>query len=160
MSVFPNPLTGSIKKAEGCIFYVLTHLIAARIQIESWIKCVPIYIFLDITQYLNALWCLFAVGVKHICWSDHLCLGYLHHWTIIAIIANITRTPKNSHPADILKTQLNWHLRFICFAFICLSSGCHFKQIWNTNWPGMFGTQFEWNCDKWIIFLSWGVVMY
>ena len=101
-----------------------------------------------------------TLDIKHICRSGHLCLGYLHHWTIIAIIANITKTPKNSLPADILKTQVNWHLRFICFAFLCLSSGCHFKHIYDTNWPGMFGTQFEWNCDKWIIFLSWGVVMY
>ena len=46
---------------------------------------------------------LFALGVKHICWSDHLCLGYLHHRTIITIIANTTRTPTINTP---IKTHL------------------------------------------------------
>ena len=71
--------------------------------------------------YMFLMWVyysLFALGVKHICWSDHLCLGYLHHSTIITIIANTTRTPTiNTH--IYMNTNKNTYMCIYCSQNTC-----------------------------------------
>ena len=43
------------------------------------------------------------LGVKHICRSDHLWRGYLHHQTIIHIIQNITKISTGRFEIGIVK---------------------------------------------------------